>query len=92
MDGEGYDVTAGATTAPDVWRPVYIDAFGTDPTVWADASPVTHVAANKGIPRYFIAPRGVDWRVDQHLAFIDALQRPVSRPPCSTPTPSATPI
>ena len=73
MDGEGYDVTAGATTAPDVWRPVYTDAFGTDATVWSDVSPITHVAADKGIPDYFIAPRGVDWRVDQHLAFIDAL-------------------
>jgi acetyl esterase/lipase len=73
MDGEGYDVTAGATAAPDVWRPVYADAFGTDPTVWFDASPVNHVAPDKGIPRYFVAPRGVDWRVEQHAEFIDAL-------------------
>lgn len=75
MDGEGYDVTAGATTAPPEWRTIYTDAFGTDPSVWADASPINHVASGKGIPRFFIAARGVDWRLEQHLDFIDALQR-----------------
>jgi acetyl esterase/lipase len=75
MDGEGYDVTAGATTAePPEWRLVYTDAFGTDPAVWAAASPINHVAAGKGIPRYFVAARGSDWRSAQHKAFIDALQ------------------
>jgi acetyl esterase/lipase len=75
MDGEGYDVTAGATTAPEWWRPTYSNAFGTDPAVWADASPLDHVAAGKGIPRYFIAARGDDWRLEQHLAFVEALRR-----------------
>jgi acetyl esterase/lipase len=76
MDGEGYDVTAGATTAePPEWRTVYTDAFGTDPKVWAEASPINHVAAGKGIPRYFIAARGSDWRTAQHNAFIAALQK-----------------
>ncbi len=74
MDGEGYDVTAGATTSPPEWRPTYTDAFGTDPAVWADASPINHVAAGKGIPKFFIAARGTDWRTQQHLAFIAALQ------------------
>ena len=74
MDGEGYDVTAGATTAPPEWQPTYFNAFGTDPAVWAEASPINHVAAGKGIPDYFIAARGIDWRVEQHLAFIAALR------------------
>lgn len=74
MDGEGYDVTAGATTAPEGWRPTYLNAFGTDPAGWADASPITHVVAGSGIPRFFIAARGVDWRLQQHLAFIAALR------------------
>ena len=74
MDGEGYDVVAGATTAPPDWRPTYTNAFGTDPTVWEQASPIRYVAAGKGIPRYFVAARGDDWRFAQHLAFIEALQ------------------
>jgi arylformamidase len=74
MDGEGYDVTAGATTAPEGWRPTYLNAFGTDPAVWAQASPINHVAPATGIGSFFIAARGVDWRLDQHLAFIGALR------------------
>jgi len=75
MDGEGYDVVAGASTSPPDVQPIYTDAFGTDPAVWAEASPTPHVAAGKGIPKYFVAARGSDWRVTQHLAFIDALRQ-----------------
>ena len=75
MDGEGYDITAGATTSPPEWQPTYTTAFGTDPAVWADASPINHVAAGKGVPSFFIAARGIDWRVEQHLAFIAALDQ-----------------
>jgi arylformamidase len=75
MDREGYDITAGATTAEPVeWRTVYTDAFGTDPKVWEEGSPIDHVAAGQGIPAYFIASRGSDWRLAQHTAFIQALQ------------------
>jgi arylformamidase len=74
MDGEGYDVTAGATTAPPEWQPTYTAAFGTDPAVWADASPIRYVAAGAGIPRYFLAARGIDWRIGQHVAWYEALQ------------------
>ena len=38
MDGEGYDVTAGATTSPPEWQPTYTTAFGTEPGGRADAS------------------------------------------------------
>ena len=31
MDGEGYDITAGATASPPEWQPTYTNAFGTDP-------------------------------------------------------------
>jgi acetyl esterase/lipase len=74
MDGEGYDITAGATTSPPEVQTGYRNAFGNDPAVWKAASPIEHVAADKGIPRFFIAARGTDWRAAQHLAFIDALR------------------
>ncbi len=74
MDGEGYDITAGATLSPPEWQPTYTNAFGTDPDVWAEASPIRHVAPGKGIPDYFIAARGIDWRLDQHIEFIAALE------------------
>jgi len=47
--------------------------FGTDPSKWADESPLTHVAAGKHIPRYFIVTRGsATRRADAHH-FADAL-------------------
>ena len=60
IDGEGYDVTVGATHPDPFVRTTYLNAFGDDPTTWASASPMTHIAAGKGIPEYFVAARGPD--------------------------------
>ena len=73
MDGEGYDVVAGATTAPVEFQTGYRNAFGDDPAVWVQASPINHVAAGVGIPPFFVAARGVDWRFEQHRRFVEAL-------------------
>lgn len=57
LDGAGYDV---ADQAPAVIArggflgEMYADAFGRDGALWADASPVTHVAAGKAIPPFLI--------------------------------------
>ena len=75
LDGEGFDVTAGATTTPAEVQAGYRDVFGTDAATWVEASPVRHVASGKGIPPFFMAARGEDWRVGPQLAFIDALRR-----------------
>ena len=73
MDGEGYDVVAGASSTNAFAAGTYQNAFGTDPALWAEASPIRHVAAGKGIPKFFIAARGAEWRMEQHNAFIVAL-------------------
>jgi len=75
LDGEGYDVTAGATTSPPAVQAGYRDIFGTDPATWREASPVQHVAPDKGIPPFFIAVRGEEWRLVTQHAFVDALRR-----------------
>jgi acetyl esterase/lipase len=75
LDGEGYDVTAGATTSPPDVQAGYRDVFGTDPAHWQEASPIRHVAASKGIPAFFFAARGDDWRLNTQAAFIDALRK-----------------
>jgi acetyl esterase/lipase len=74
LDGEGYDITAGATASPPEVEAGYKDVFGTDPQIWQEASPVHHVAPDKGIPPFFIATRGEDWRTRTQTAFIDALR------------------
>ncbi|UDY37548.1 alpha/beta hydrolase [Dermatobacter hominis] len=74
IDGEGYDITAGATHPEPFVHDVYLDAFGDDPATWAEASPVRHVSAGRGIPGFFIAARGPDMRLDLHAGFAEALR------------------
>jgi hypothetical protein len=74
MDGEGFDITVGAThPSPEVQK-VYRDAFGEDPAVWADASPLAHIAAGRGTPDFFVAARGGAVRVELHLELVAALR------------------
>lgn len=74
MDGEGYDITIGATHPEPGVQKVYRDAFGDDPTVWSSASPLHHIASGAGIPSYFVAARGGAIRLDLHLEFATALR------------------
>ena len=68
LDTRGYDVS---TQADD---PFYVAMFGTDPAVWADASPITHVAPDKGIPPFLIVTRGDRDRVALAETFADTLE------------------
>lgn len=55
-------------------RVLYENAFGTDETVWRDASPAYHVAPGKGIPPMLIFYNGDRRQVDTLApAFADAL-------------------
>ena len=75
MDGEGYDIVAGASDSPPEVQTGYRKVFTSDPATWEKASPIRHVAAGKGIPRFFVAAPGGDWRLAQHIAFIEALRK-----------------
>ncbi len=74
IDGEGYDVVIGATHPDPNVNITYLNAFGTDPAVWPDASPVNHVTAGAGIPDFFVAARGNEMRLDLHAQFVAALR------------------
>lgn len=54
LDGAGYDVARQAQSAGNRAAEMYTNAFSTDPTIWADASPDNHVASDKGIPPFLI--------------------------------------
>jgi acetyl esterase/lipase len=69
LDTEGFDVTARAATGNAVYRA----AFGDDPAVWADASPIAHVAAGKAVPTFLVVERGSPSRRRAEQAFVDAL-------------------
>ncbi len=74
IDGEGYDVVAGATNPDPMINLTYLNAFGTDPAVWPVASPMHHIEPDIGIPDYFVAARGVQVRLDLHVEWITTLK------------------
>lgn len=52
LDGGAFDVTAALLT--DKRRPVNSPAFGNNPAIWRQASPVSHVPGGKNIPPFLI--------------------------------------
>ena len=71
IDTEGYDVSQRIEEADlDLYR----NAFGTDPTVLFEASPINHLFSGTSYPRFFIGKRGSVKKTANSLAFIDKLQ------------------
>lgn len=70
IDTEGYDVYEQANAN----EAVYINAFGTNPTIWNEASPIKNVTSSVAYPRFFIAKRGTAARIAIADAFINKLQ------------------
>jgi len=70
LDTEGYDVAAMAGRG----NPIYRAAFGDDPATWTDASPIAHVAARTGIPRFLVVERGTPRRRRAADAFVTRLR------------------
>jgi arylformamidase len=58
FDTESYDVPAALASASAQQQAILENAFGTDPVVQAEASPINHVTPDKGIPPFSIATRG----------------------------------
>ncbi|MCU0425621.1 MAG: alpha/beta hydrolase [Candidatus Kapabacteria bacterium] len=71
IDTEGYDVTRQGREGNEV----YLNAFGSNPRIWAEASPINNVQAGVSYPRFFIAKRGTMNRIGLADAFIAALER-----------------
>ncbi len=73
FDTEGYNIPYAMTYGSDE-NGVYTNAFGTNPTVWANASPTLHVEPGKNIPSQFIfARRGGNVRKQVLDEFSDSL-------------------
>jgi arylformamidase len=69
LDTEGYDVEAAAGRGSQV----YLEAFGGDPAVWADASPLRHLEADVGIADTLVVTRGTPARRATAQRFVDGL-------------------
>ncbi len=73
FDTEAYDVPAALATASAQQKAILENAFGTQPTLHAQASPQNHVASGKGIPPHLLATRGAADRRAIQEAFRKAL-------------------
>ena len=56
LDGAGYDIPQEMSTAGPLLRQRYRQAFTDDVATQQDASPLAHVAPEKGIPPFLIMP------------------------------------
>lgn len=72
LDTEGYDIAAAAV-GTDTMGSLYRDAFGDDPDVWAEASPIDHVAPGVGTPPMMFVTRGPPDRMALTHRFADLL-------------------
>ncbi|MBU4225226.1 MAG: alpha/beta hydrolase, partial [Chloroflexi bacterium] len=58
LDGAGYDIPNRIDSPFRGVEETYEQAFGNDPQVWADASPLYHVEAGKSIPPFLLIYAG----------------------------------
>jgi len=54
LDEEGYDLPWLQELEPRLFNSVYLQAFGDEPKIWREASPLNHVAPGKAIPPFLI--------------------------------------
>ena len=69
LDTEGFDVARMAGAG----NPIYLDAFGSDPATWTEASPLTHVTADADLPPHLLVRRGTLGRQRIMQQYADAL-------------------
>jgi len=88
VDGAGLDLddircTASLDTTYDIPTQIasgggseemFRNAFGDDPDVWEEASPMRNVAPGKDIPDFFVVTRGTPARISQAQAFASRLR------------------
>jgi acetyl esterase/lipase len=72
-DTEGYNLVERASQGGSSQQLV-ANAFGTDPSVHADASPINHVADRDEPPDFLVITRGLPRRVAAAQAFADAAE------------------
>lgn len=76
LDAGAYDINYYMNTyespGSGQWN-TYENAFGSDTSVWANASPINHLAPNKGIPYFMLVHQGTAQRIDLASRYGNAL-------------------
>ena len=73
LDTEAYDVRT-CIERGGLISLLYMNAFGTEPEVWEQASPINHVEPGKSIPPFFIVTRGTEDRIALSELFASKLR------------------
>jgi acetyl esterase/lipase len=68
-----YDIAAEIADGDPATEAMYRNAFGDDPAVWHEASPLTHAGGDPAIPPFVVVTRGQADRRAAARAFADAL-------------------
>ena len=89
LDTAAYDIPWRMTQVDLPGRMALLNAFGTDPAVWREASPAAHVAPGACLPPFFVVVEGAAARLAQARRFVAALRR-AGVPAVSLETPSLT--
>jgi arylformamidase len=78
LDAGAYDINYYMNTyeSPNSgqWN-TYVNAFGSNTTTWQNASPINHLAPNKGIAPFMLVYQGNAQRIDLATRFGNALTR-----------------
>lgn len=75
IDTNGYDIKRVIENSKGLLRKLYRNAFGDDPSVWLDASPIKQIEPHEKLPpNWLLFKRGSDMRITQSKAFAEKLQ------------------
>lgn len=73
LDAGGLDIPFYMSQASSKLTSMYVNAFTADPNTWIVASPINHIAPEKGIGAMFLIHQNTDIRLQIHQDFIDSL-------------------
>jgi acetyl esterase/lipase len=68
-DAAAYDLSEHLENVSPENRIIYLNAFGTDTTIWQKASPIHHIHRSQSIPEFFIITRGSASRTSSAQSF-----------------------
>lgn len=75
LDTAAYDVRERCETG----AMLYLNAFGTDPTVWDAASPLNNIDPGEELPSFFLVVQGTQTRIDQTMKFVEKVNQTGTR-------------
>ena len=73
LDTEAYDVRDQIENGSTGMSMMYMNAFGTDPSVWNDASPIKNIENGEILPSFFVVTRGSSERMNLSERFINKI-------------------